>query len=81
MTLGSPKKNIFFHRLVAAAFHAEQARAMLANGVSVTELQVDHIDEDSTNPRADNLQWVTRTENLQYKSRTRKRRRVDDIID
>lgn len=67
--------------LVAAAFHAEQARVMLAKGVPVSALHVDHIDEDSTNPRADNLQWGTRTGNLQYKSMTRKRRRVDDIID
>ena len=68
--------NLYFHRLVAAAFHPEQARSLLADGVSVEDVVADHMDEDSsTDHRAANLQWVRRVANLQFESGTRKRKR------
>lgn len=42
------------HRLVAEAFH----------GGIQEDLQVNHIDGDKTNNNADNLEWVTGSENI-----------------
>lgn len=52
-------QNLFVHRLVAAAFVKQQ------DGKDV----VNHIDCDPHNNRADNLEWVTQLENMQYASR------------
>ena len=72
----APMKMLYFHRLVAAAFHPEQARELLAAGVPVEDVVVDHMDKDSsTDQRAANLQWVRRVANLQFESGTRKRKR------
>jgi len=73
----APPKKLYFHRLVAAAFHPEQARELLAAGVPVKDVVVDHMDkESSTDQRAANVQWSPREDNLQYESGTRKRKRV-----
>ena len=73
--IGFPTKHILFHRAVAAAFHPEQARALLAKGIPSNHIVVDHIDSDSTNHRADNLQWTTQLSNMQFISGTQKRKR------
>jgi len=74
--VGTPATNLYFHRLVAAAFHPEQARTLLAAGVPVEDVVADHMAEDSsTDHRAANLQWVRRVDNLQFESGTRKRKR------
>ena len=68
---------LFFHRLVAAAFHPKQARALLKAGVPVQEIVTDHMGKDSSSDhRAANLQWVSRLHNLQFESGTRKRKRT-----
>jgi len=71
----APMKNLLFHRLVAAAFHPEQARELLAAGVPVEDVVADHMNDDSTDQRAANLQWTRRVDNLQFGSGTRKRKR------
>ena len=48
-------KTLLVHRLVAEAFVPNPLRLEA----------VHHIDEDKTNPRADNLEWTTRGENVQ----------------
>jgi len=49
-------KTFSVHRLVAEAFIPNP------NGLP----EVNHIDEDKTNNKAENLQWVTRVENVNY---------------
>jgi hypothetical protein len=44
------------HRLVAEAFHADTRNAL--------HREVDHIDHDRSNARADNLRWVSHAHNL-----------------
>lgn len=50
------KKSIAVHRLVARAF--------IGNPYNLPE--INHIDEDKTNNRADNLEWCTTAYNLTY---------------
>lgn len=52
------KKRYFIHRLVASAF--------ISNNDPENKIQVNHKDGDRTNNRADNLEWVTRSENMQH---------------
>jgi hypothetical protein len=47
--------NLYVHRLVCEAFHGPPPAA---------DSQVDHVDGDSLNNRADNLEWVTQRENV-----------------
>lgn len=55
---GKPRKIHLVHRLVAEVF--------IPNPNNL--LEVDHIDNDITNNKADNLQWITQIENLSYKA-------------
>ena len=50
-------KNFYVHRLVAFAFHGPP---------SSSDLVVNHIDGNRTNNRADNLEYVTQSENIQH---------------
>ena len=60
-------KSIRLHCLVCRAFHGEPPTA--------EHTQVDHIDGDRGNPRADNLRWVTPGENMRHSFATNKNRR------
>lgn len=53
------KRRLYVHRLVAMAF---------VQGYKAGT-EVNHIDEDVTNNRADNLEWITQIENLRYGTR------------
>ena len=59
------------HKLVAFAFLPKPSKPY---GKGKNCCIIDHIDEDKTNPHADNLRWVTWTENntkRQYQRRPR----------
>ena len=53
----SPIHNKLIYRLIAAAFCPNDNPA---------RNQVDHIDNNPANQRADNLRWVTQSENIRY---------------
>ena len=55
--LNGKKKHYAVHRLVAIAF--------IPNPNNLP--QVDHIDNDKSNNRVDNLRWVSNKENSQYR--------------
>lgn len=57
---GGQRKTYTVHKLVASAFIGDRP-----NGT-----EVNHIDEDKTNNSADNLEYVTRLENVRHGTRT-----------
>ena len=59
------KKRLFLvHRLVACAF--------ITNDNPAEKIQVNHLDENPKNNRADNLSWATPKENSNYGTRTKR---------
>lgn len=57
-TLGT-RSHLLIHRAVAMLF------LEIPKG-DLSTLQVDHIDEDKTNPVVSNLRWVTKSENIKF---------------
>jgi len=53
------------------------AKAFLHNPDPLTHTEVDHIDGDKTNNHVDNLEWVTKSENMK---RMHARRRAEGKI-
>ena len=66
VTLGywKTRKTYRLHRLVAMYF--------VPNDNPETKTEVNHLDFDRCNPRADNLEWVTHEENIIYSSKYNK---------
>lgn len=60
LSLNGKKHMRLVHRLVAETFHADKRNAL--------HREVDHIDHDRANNRADNLQWVSHAHNLARRS-------------
>jgi hypothetical protein len=66
------KKNLYFHRAVALVFHREQMNEYILEQKAKTgivwtfaTLEVDHIDFNPKNHRANNLQFLTHQENTE----------------
>lgn len=56
-------KIIFTHRLVCYAFHKLEGKTKLSD---YDDLQVNHKDGNKLNNSKDNLEWVTKSENIQH---------------
>jgi hypothetical protein len=56
-TKDNKSKNIRIHRLIAIAY-------IKTNDIT---LEVDHIDEDRTNYKINNLQWISKKKNMLYR--------------
>jgi hypothetical protein len=65
LTKNNKMRTFYIHRLVAVAF--------ISNPLNKTE--VNHKNEIKNDNRAENLEWVTRCENINYGTRTEKARR------
>ena len=61
--LDGRKKNFKIHRLVIETFNPIDG---------MENLDCNHIDEDKTNNRLENLEWMTRKENLNYGAHNKK---------
>ena len=61
--LNGKKKNYKIHRLVLESFNPVEG---------MEKLDCNHIDEDKSNNRLDNLEWLTRKENLNYGTHNKK---------
>ena len=61
------RKDHLVHRLVCRAFHGKSP--------STEHREVDHIDGDPSNNRAENLRWVTHAENIRHSYATNKNRK------
>ena len=78
--VGIGGKPLLFHRVVAAAFFPNQARMMLNDDLLMAKIQagketivVHHKNNDPTDCRASNLEWVTGTENNQPHNKKRRK--------
>ncbi|MBV1928702.1 MAG: HNH endonuclease [Gammaproteobacteria bacterium] len=56
---GKESKQYYIHRLVALTF--------IGNDRCVEKCEVNHIDRDRYNCKLDNLEWVTKKYNLEYR--------------
>lgn len=70
LTNNHGKQRFFVHRLVAMAFVPN-----IEN-----KPHVNHLDNDPRNNRADNLEWVTPLENMQYSAKQGRNKRTDEWI-
>lgn len=62
-TENSECKTIYTHRLVCYSFHKLDGRTKLSD---YDDLQVNHKDGNKLNNSKDNLEWVTKSENIQH---------------
>ena len=58
LVINGKQKTLLFSRIVAKAF--------VKNPDPANKIQVNHIDENPTNNRPDNLEWMTAKENINY---------------
>ena len=83
-SMGNGGRLLLFHRVVAAAFVPEQARALLNDdelmalvNAGKETIEVNHINEDTTDCRPENLEWTTGNGNKQaHQEKKRKKRKI-----
>ena len=62
--LMKPEEHRGYYRVATVSIHRAVAELFVPNPDNKPE--VNHLDYDRKNPRADNLEWVTRKENIEY---------------
>ena len=71
------EKHYFVHKLVCMAFHPIEGKN---NYDDYKDLQVNHKDGNTINNNADNLEWVTRSENMIHAYSTGLNNKVRNVI-
>lgn len=75
--LCTQEKHYFVHRLVCMAFHPIEGKEMYDD---YKDLQVNHIDGNTLNNNADNLEWVTKSENMKHAYESGLNNKVRNVI-
>jgi hypothetical protein len=68
LSLSNKQKNFLVHRLMIMAFNVPIPDKY--KGVTIENLQVDHIDSDPDNNNLDNLRWCTSKDNIKNNKKT-----------
>jgi hypothetical protein len=70
-------KNYKVHRLICYAFHPIEGKTQLND---YDGLQVNHIDGNTLNNHADNLEWVTKSENINHSYNKNLNKKVRNVL-
>ena len=75
--LCSSEKHYYVHKLVCMAFHPIEGKE---NYDDYSDLQVNHKDGNTLNNRFDNLEWVTKSENMKHAYENGLNKKVRNVL-
>jgi hypothetical protein len=70
------KKSIYVHKLICMAFHPVEGKTFYDD---YEDLQVNHKDGNTLNNRQDNLEWVSKSQNMQHAYDTGLNKKVQGV--